>query len=102
MRILGVDPGESRIGLAISDPTGVVANPLGVVKHMSRQVDAAAIAQIAVEHAVVKIIVGHPLDEDNRATPQFAPRLPPGRFDPPADQPAGRAVGRDRQHPGRS
>jgi putative Holliday junction resolvase len=69
-RILGVDPGEKRIGLAISDPTGSIANPLAVLQHTSRLVDAAAIAGLALEHGAVRIIVGHPLDADNRATPQ--------------------------------
>jgi putative holliday junction resolvase len=70
MRILGVDPGEQRIGLAISDPTGTIANPLGVIKHVSRLVDAAAVAQAAAEQGAGRIVVGHPLDADNRATPQ--------------------------------
>lgn len=70
MRILGVDPGEERIGLAISDPSGTIANPLGVLKHVSRPIDAAAIAQTAAEHGAGRIVVGHSLDADNRATPQ--------------------------------
>jgi putative Holliday junction resolvase len=69
-RTLGVDPGEKRIGLAISDPTGVIANPLTVINHTSRLLDAAAIAGLAQEHGAVRIVVGHPLDADNRATPQ--------------------------------
>jgi putative holliday junction resolvase len=70
MRILAVDPGEERIGLAISDPTGTIANPLGVIRHVSRPVDAATIAQIAAENEARRIVVGHPLDADNHATPQ--------------------------------
>lgn len=70
MRILGVDPGEERIGLAISDPTGTIANPLGVIRHASRLVDAAAIAQVAAENQAGRIVIGHPLDADNHATPQ--------------------------------
>lgn len=70
MRVLAVDPGEKRIGLALSDPSGVIANPLGVLKHVSRQVDAAVIAQIAREHGVERIIVGEALDDEGEATPQ--------------------------------
>lgn len=70
MRILAVDPGEKRIGLAVSDPTGTIANPIAVIKHVSRPVDAAAIAQVAREHDVSRIIVGETLDEDNQPTPQ--------------------------------
>lgn len=70
MRVLAVDPGEKRIGIAISDPTGTIANPLTVLTHVSRAVDAAAIAQLAADTQAGKIIVGHALDEDNRSTPQ--------------------------------
>ena len=68
MRILGIDPGEKNIGLAISDPTGTIANPLTVLTHLSRPVDAATIAQIAEEHQITRIIVGQALDADNRPT----------------------------------
>lgn len=69
-RILAVDPGEKRIGLALSDPLGKIANPWGVVKHVARAIDAAAIAQIAVEQEVVKIIVGIPYDLEGEIGPQ--------------------------------
>lgn len=64
-RVLAVDPGLKRIGLALSDPTGTIANPLQVIQHISRAVDAAAIAQIAAEHEAMLIVVGQPLDEES-------------------------------------
>lgn len=70
MRIFAVDPGEKRIGLALSDPTGTIANPLVVLKHVSRKLDAAAIAQIARENSAGQIIVGQALDEEGQPTPQ--------------------------------
>jgi putative Holliday junction resolvase len=70
MRILAVDPGAKRIGLAISDPSGTIANPLSVIEHVSRLVDAGLIAALAVEHGAEMIIVGQALDEDDRPTPQ--------------------------------
>ncbi|MFO7623978.1 MAG: Holliday junction resolvase RuvX [Anaerolineales bacterium] len=70
MRILAVDPGEKRIGIAISDPTGTIANPLTVLKHVARPVDAAAIAQLAQEHGVELIIVGQNLDAEGEPTVQ--------------------------------
>ena len=70
MRILAVDPGEKRLGLAISDPSGTIANPLTVLKHTSRPLDAAAIAQIAEENQVGQIVVGQALDADNQPTLQ--------------------------------
>lgn len=69
-RILAVDPGEKRIGLAISDPTGVIAGPLGVLQHVSRAVDAASIAQAAAERGAVRIVIGQALDEEGRETAQ--------------------------------
>lgn len=70
MRILAVDPGEKNIGIAISDPTGTIANPLMILKHVSRPIDAATIAQIAEEHQAKKIIIGQALDLDNLPTLQ--------------------------------
>ena len=63
MRILAVDPGAKRIGLALSDPTASIATPLQILNHVSRPMDAAAIVQIATENGVEKIIVGQSLDE---------------------------------------
>jgi putative Holliday junction resolvase len=66
MRILAVDPGEKRLGIALSDPTGTIANPLTVIKHISRPIDAAAIAQLAQENQAGLIVVGQALDAEGR------------------------------------
>jgi putative Holliday junction resolvase len=68
MIVLAVDPGEKNIGLAVSDSTGTIANPLAVIKHISRPLDAAAIAQVAVEHGAACIVVGQALDENGQPT----------------------------------
>lgn len=70
MRILAVDPGEKRIGIAISDPTGTIANPLTVLKHVARPIDAAAIAQLAGEHGAGLIVIGQNLDIEGEPTLQ--------------------------------
>ena len=70
MRTLAVDPGEKRLGIAISDPSGTIANPLTVLKHVSRPLDAAAIAQLANENQVELIVIGQSLDEDGLPTPE--------------------------------
>jgi len=70
MRVLAVDPGEKNIGIAISDPSGSIANPLTVIRHVSRAIDAAAIAQLAAEHGAGLIIIGQALDAENQPTPQ--------------------------------
>jgi putative Holliday junction resolvase len=70
MRILAVDPGEKRLGVAISDPSGVIANPLTVLRHISRKIDAASITQLASEYGAEKIIIGQALDDEGLPTPE--------------------------------
>ena len=70
MRILAVDPGEKHIGIALSDPTGTIANPLTVLKHISRVVDAAQIAELARQNEVGLILIGYSVDEEGKSTPQ--------------------------------
>ena len=70
MRVLCIDPGEKRLGVAISDPSGTIANPLTVIRHISRLVDAATIASLAQEQDVDQIIVGEALDDEGGPTPQ--------------------------------
>ena len=72
MRILAIDPGSKRIGLAISDPTGTIANPLTVLSHVSRPVDAAVVAELATSHAVGLIVIGQSFDDDGN--PSFEGR----------------------------
>ncbi len=69
-RILAVDPGEKRLGIALSDPTGTLARPLLVLRHVSRIVDAAQIADLAMEHGAERIVIGVALDDDGQSTPQ--------------------------------
>ena len=64
MRILAVDHGEKRIGLALSDPTGTIASPLSVIKHVSRLLDAAQVANLAVEKDAGLIVIGQSFDEE--------------------------------------
>jgi putative Holliday junction resolvase len=70
MRILAVDPGEKRLGLALSDPTGTIANPLAVLKHVARPIDAATIASLAQQHEAGLIVVGQALDDEDQPTRQ--------------------------------
>jgi putative Holliday junction resolvase len=69
-RILAIDPGEKRLGIALSDPSGTIANPLTVLKHVSRLYDAAAIAALAAENQAEIIIIGQSLDEEGQPTQQ--------------------------------
>jgi putative Holliday junction resolvase len=64
MRVLAVDPGEKNIGLAISDESGTIANPMDTILHVSRIVDAAQVAERASALNVVLIIIGQSFDDD--------------------------------------
>ena len=63
MRVLGVDLGERRIGLALSDPTGTLATPLPtLVRRAGKRVPLAKIEELAREHGVEQLVFGLPLD----------------------------------------
>ncbi|MEW5939580.1 MAG: Holliday junction resolvase RuvX [Chloroflexota bacterium] len=66
MRILAVDHGEKRIGLALSDETATIASPLTVIEHAARAADAAQVAALAAEHGASLIVVGQSFDEEGR------------------------------------
>ena len=68
MKILAIDPGEKKIGIAISDELGISAKPLAVIKHIQREKDAEQVAAIAAEKGAELIIVGQSLDEDGKPT----------------------------------
>jgi putative Holliday junction resolvase len=59
MRALGVDWGEERIGLAVSDETGTIASPYKVIKNDGKA--AAAIVNAASVTGAEEIVVGYPL-----------------------------------------
>lgn len=67
MRVLAVDHGEKRIGLAVSDETGTIAGPLSVIQHVSRAFDAAQVAAQAAEQRAELIVIGQSFDEQGRA-----------------------------------
>ena len=69
-RILAVDPGDARIGLALSDPTRTIARPLKVIRHQSRRINAERILDIAIEHEASLILVGVPYDLEGLIGPQ--------------------------------
>ncbi len=68
--ILAVDPGEARIGLAISDPTQTIARPLEVLRHTSRAADVQAILERAARHGAGTIVVGLALDSEGEVGAQ--------------------------------
>jgi len=60
-RIIGLDVGEARIGVAISDPTLKIAQPLLVIERRSVDADAGRICRLAAERGAHTAVVGLPL-----------------------------------------
>lgn len=69
-RVMALDLGERRIGVAISDPTHSLARSLCVLERRSRQEDFAVIAELVREHEVGMVVVGHPRSLDGTIGPQ--------------------------------
>lgn len=66
-RILGLDYGERRIGLAISDPTATIAQPLPtLLRRRGKRPPVAAVAATATEHGAAAIVVGLPLTPEGK------------------------------------
>ncbi|HEU4356684.1 MAG TPA: RuvX/YqgF family protein, partial [Actinomycetota bacterium] len=59
-RVLALDLGDVRIGVAISDPDQRLAVPLGTI-HTGAPTDLKAVASLVRDHEVVLVVVGHPL-----------------------------------------
>ena len=68
-RILAIDIGDRRIGLAVSDPTGIVASPAGhLLRRAGKRPPLAAILERAKELQATEFVVGLPLDEEGNDT----------------------------------
>ena len=60
-RVLGVDVGTVRVGLALSDTTGTLASPLETLKRSKNHADLDRLAALVVEHEVTEVVVGEPV-----------------------------------------
>jgi putative Holliday junction resolvase len=70
-RLLAIDYGERRVGLAISDPTGTIASPAGViVRRAGKRPPIAEIVRRAEALEARGFVVGLPLDGDGNETPR--------------------------------
>ena len=70
MRVLALDVGEKRIGVALSDPTGLLATPLTTIERKGQDSDIDEALRLATEHEVSEIVVGLPLSMSGRRGPQ--------------------------------
>jgi len=66
LRILALDVGEKRIGVAVSDPLGLTAQGLGVVVRRDLAHDLAALVALAAPYRIREIVVGLPRHLDGR------------------------------------
>ena len=66
MRILSVDWGEARIGLALSDPTGTLASPLTTLHEKDKRAQIERVVEVAKTQEVERIIVGIPYTLDGQ------------------------------------
>ena len=66
LRVLGLDVGDRRIGVAVSDPTGIVFSPLPAIQRSSLEDDLRAVTGLAVDHQVKAVVVGIPISLNGR------------------------------------
>ena len=64
MRSLGLDIGDKRIGVALSDPIGILATPLTIINCRDETADIEAIINIIIQREVGQVIVGLPRSMD--------------------------------------
>ena len=69
-RVLGLDIGEKRIGVAMSDPEMILASPLAIIKRDKDSNAFAAIAELVDKHGVARVVAGLPLSLKGHAGPQ--------------------------------
>lgn len=69
-RALGLDVGDRRIGVALSDPIGMLATPLAAIDRRAAQGGLETVARLARENEASDIVVGMPLSLDGSVGPQ--------------------------------
>jgi putative Holliday junction resolvase len=90
-RVLALDVGSRRLGVAVSDPSGTVASPLATLPRRGPAQDAEALAALAAEQDAATVVVGLPVTLAGREGPaaaavraylaELAPLLPGLRFE---------------------
>ena len=70
MRLLALDVGDRRIGVAISDSIGILASPLTTIRRRSEERDVRAVLDLVSEHGVGGIVVGMPFSLSGGKGPQ--------------------------------
>ena len=61
-RIIGIDFGLSKVGIAISDPSGIISMPLETIRYKNQKELIEVIKKIALEKNVKTLVIGYPLN----------------------------------------
>ncbi len=69
-RVIALDVGERRIGVAVSDPTGTLATPHTVIHRRSKAEDFEMVARLVIELEAERVVVGLPLSLNGEVGPQ--------------------------------
>jgi putative Holliday junction resolvase len=81
VKVLALDYGRARTGVAVSDPTGTLARPLGVVERAATDAGLARLAELVAEEDAERVVVGLPVTlrgevgEQARETERFVEAL---------------------------
>jgi len=81
MKVMALDFGNARTGVAVSDPTGVIARPLCVVERAASENGLTELVRLVADEHPEQVVVGHPLTlrgergQQARITEQFAASL---------------------------
>jgi putative Holliday junction resolvase len=59
-RVIGLDVGDKWVGVALSDPMGIIARPLAILERCDELTDAEAVVKIICQYQAAKVIVGLP------------------------------------------
>lgn len=69
-RLIGLDIGDRRIGIAIADPLGITAAGLETIERQNSKVDVEKVKELAERHGATQIVVGLPLNMDGTSGEQ--------------------------------
>lgn len=81
MKVLALDYGSARTGVAVSDPTGTLARPVGVIERAGSEAGIERLVELIVSEGAERVIVGMPLTlrgergEQARETERFVDAL---------------------------
>lgn len=69
-RVIGLDVGEARTGVAVSDPLGIIATAYDTIRARTPKDVAAEVLRIVQDKEAVRVVVGLPLDREGKIGPQ--------------------------------